>query len=63
MDVDELKADLSEATEEALRLAEQLAAAVESRDREYAWGVAGRVRVALHRVKCLKRLLVLEVAG
>ena len=63
MDIDELKADLAEATEIALGLASLLASAVESGDLAHAHRVAGRLRVSLHRVKCLKRLLVLEVAG
>lgn len=63
MDVDEIKADLTEATDEALHAAADLASAVESGDLEFAANVASRVRAALHRVKCLRRKLTLEVAG
>lgn len=63
MDIDDLKAEITEATEEALRLAGELASAVESRDLEFAAGVAVAQRAALHRVKHLKRALKAEVAG
>lgn len=63
MDVDEIKADLTAATDEALRLAEVLASAVESEDLARASEVTHTLRAALRRTKNLRRALVAEVAG
>lgn len=63
MDIDDLKAELAGATENALRLAGELASAVESGDLDFAVGVAVAQRAALHRVRHLKIALKAEVAG
>lgn len=63
MDVDDLKAELTAATDEALRLAEVLASAVEAEDLVRAAEVTHTLRAALRRAKNLRRELKVEVAG
>jgi hypothetical protein len=61
MDVDDLKAELTVATDAALNVGDLLAAAVESG--EEALTLVSTYRALLRRVKMLRRELVSEVAG
>lgn len=62
MDIDDLKVELSVATDAALNVGDLLAAAVEAGD-EDALNLVGTYRALLRRVKALRRELVSEVAG